>query len=158
MINVFQPSIDLWISSMVVVMKSDLGEESPLTMMRSNGNYRQPVLMGKEFIVVLRDFLSVITTIMCSSDFIRAFVYKDRQSIPWARDECLITVPSLSTCSVQSSVSDCVLIPGGDKGLSLFTAKWEMINFDQSAISGATRVGFQTIKVSHYTSIWRWLV
>lgn len=47
MINAFQSSLDLWSSSMVVAMRSNLGEESPLTVIESNGNYRQPVLMGK---------------------------------------------------------------------------------------------------------------
>lgn len=53
MINTFQSSLDLWSSSMVVAMKPNLGEESLLTVMRSNGNYRQPVLMGKALVVCI---------------------------------------------------------------------------------------------------------
>lgn len=36
---------------MVVAMRSNLGEESPLQVIGSNGNYRQPVLMGKALVV-----------------------------------------------------------------------------------------------------------
>lgn len=137
---------------MVVATKSNLGEESLLPVMRSNGNYRQAVLMGKALVVcsswVISSELnmSIIATVSC---------FQGQTIEPM---ECLITVAWLSTNSVQSSVSDCVSIPEGYKELSPFTVEWLMINFDQSAISGATRVGFQTIKVSHYVSIWRWLV